>query len=152
MKIALITDRVNRYGGVPQYVTHLALSLAGDHEVTVFSQTFEDFEDAPLRRQEFQVTDSNVDHQDVSDLAGGGFDIVHTQHYEYPFASDVLTSHYCEAEGVQRLMSRGTNAIFKDAAVRGKSRSKSKYERDLLSTHGGKPLIVLAVDVIRFCQ
>ena len=115
MKIALVTPSVHGYGGVPNYVSSLARSMAAEHEISLFSVRAEGISNDKIRhRKVWGFGDSGLVHSLTFSLTSalllflsrfresGRFDIIHT-HGNFTGLEDVLTSHYCEAVELERL-------------------------------------------------
>ena len=115
MKIALITHSVHGYGGVPNYVSSLARSMAAEHEISLFCVNVEGLGDSNIRhRKVWGLNGNGLVHSLTFSLTSalllflsrfrksGRFDIIHT-HGNYTGLEDVMTSHYCEAEELERL-------------------------------------------------
>ncbi len=162
MKIAFITHSVYGHGGVPNYVSSLATSLAADHEISLFSVHVEG------------LSNANIHHRKVWDLGGSGpvqsltfslasafllflsrfresgrFDIIHT-HGNYTGLEDVMTSHYCEAVELERLRTQKLGApLFQKLQRLG----RTLLERQMVKGARGKALIVpsrrMKLDMIR---
>ena len=63
MKIALVTPSVHGYGGVPNYVSSLARSMAAEHEISLFSVRAEGISDADIHhRKVWGLGDSGLVH------------------------------------------------------------------------------------------
>jgi len=144
MKVALTSDDVDSIGGVTHYVSNLARAMARHHEVTIFSQTFEEMEDTGVRHRTVESVGGVASFRDVSALDSEEFDIIHGHHYEYPSVSDVLTSHYCEQEGIERMVVHGALALSGNSPAIRQSDEKARIEANLLASHDGNPLIVLS--------
>ena len=153
MKIALVTHRVHRHGGVPQYVASLATALALDHEVTVFSGGFEEMEDTTVHHHKVRALWANQFIQSVTFSVAsslllflsllkraGRFEIIHT-HGPYAAFTDVNTSHFCEAEEVERMRHQRTGVTLTE---RLQHRGTALLERGVVKQFHGKPLIVLS--------
>ena len=151
-RIALVAPLVHKHGGPPQYVAALATALAPDHEVTIFSHSFEDLKDTNLRHRGVWafggVFTSSVTFSLASSVLllvsrlkkAGRFDIVHA-HGDYTAIADVITSHFCEAEGVERLRRQGTGVTLGERLQR---RRTALLERGVVGLSKGKPLVVLS--------
>ena len=144
MKIALVSTHATSEEGVPHYVSNLARAMARHHEVTIFSQTFEEMEDTGVRHRTVESVGGVASFGDVSAVDSEEFDIIHSHDYEYPFVSDVLTSHYCEQEGVDRIVVHGALTLSANSPAIRQSHAKARIETKLLASHDGNPLIVLS--------
>ena len=144
MRIALVSRHVNNFREVPQYVGSLARALAKSQEVSIFSETFEGLEGTGVQHRPVQSIDAESVPSLVPSELTPRYDIVHSHHYDYPFKSDVITSHYCEREGLHRANSMAGRNTYGDSAVLLESAAKTVIERRLLVLHNGKPLIVLS--------
>ena len=144
MKIALVSRHVDDFAGVPRYVSSLARAFARNHEVTIFSETFEGLEGTGVAHQAVRWTGSAISLQDVSPLQNEEYDIVHSHHYEYPLASDVITSHFCEREGLDRIDLGVREEAYSNSALWSKGVAKAALEARLLELNNGSPLIVLS--------
>ena len=153
MRIALVTHHAHSHGGVPQYVIALATVLAQDHEVTIFSNDFEGLEDTAVRHRRVWAMGSSgflwpVTFSLWSSLLlilshlkkTGRFDIIHT-HGDYAAFADVNTSHFCEAEEVERLRRHRPGVTLGE---RLHHRVTALLEKGLVTQSKGKPLIVLS--------
>lgn len=152
MRIALVSHHVHRHGGPPQYVAALAAALALDHEVTIFSSSFEGLEHTGVRHRKVWAPDGDFVWSVTFPLAtslllllsrlkrAGRFDIVHT-HGDFPAFADVLTSHFCEAEEVERLRRQKTGVTLSEGL---RHRGTAWLERGVVRQSKGKPLIVLS--------
>jgi len=152
MRIALVAPRVHKHGGPPQYVAALATALAPDHEVTIFSYSFEDLEAANVCHRGVWAFGGGFASSVTFSLASslllfvsrlknaGRFDIVHT-HGDYTALADVITSHFCEAEGLERLHRQGTGVTLGE---RLQHRRTALLERGVVGLSKGKPLVVLS--------
>lgn len=163
MRIALVTHHAHRHGGVPQYVAALAEALALNHEVTIFSSSFEDLEDTRIRHRKVRsLGGSSLIRVATFSVVGSlllllsrlgkarRFDIVHAHNYDCVALADVLTFHYRvrEAwEGMRGQMTVGERirwqgwTVHEKLAVR-QSRGKSlivlseRMKREFLSHYG----------------
>jgi UDP-glucose:(heptosyl)LPS alpha-1,3-glucosyltransferase len=144
MKIALVTGQVNNFAGVHRYVSSLAGVLARSHEVTIFSETFEGLEGTPVGHQPVRRSGSAISMQDVSRLLNEEYDIVHAHHYKYPLTSDVITSHYCEREGLERMALAARRNPYGDPPPHLESVAKAAIESKVLERNSASPLIVLS--------
>lgn len=153
MRIALVTHHAHNHGGVPQYVVALATALAQNHEVTIFSSDFEGLEDTAVRHRRVWAMGSSGFVWPVmfplwSSLLlilsrlkkTGRFDIIHT-HGDYAAFADVNTSHFCEAEEVERLRRHRPGVTLGE---RLHHRVTALLERGVVKRSKGKPLIVLS--------
>lgn len=134
MKIALVTPNVHGYGGVPNYVSSLAKSMAAQHEISLFSVRAEDISSSNIRhRKVWGLGDSGLVHSLTFSLTSalllylsrfrksGRFDIIHT-HGNFTGLEDVLTSHYCEAAELIRLRTQTLGApLFQKLQLLGKN-------------------------------
>ena len=130
----------------------LATALAPDHEVTIFSHSFEDLEATNVCHRTVWAFGGGFALSVTFSLASsllflvlrlkkaGRFDIVHT-HGDYTAFADVITSHFCEAEGVERLRRQGTGVTLGERLQR---RGTALLERGVVGLSRGKPLIVLS--------
>jgi UDP-glucose:(heptosyl)LPS alpha-1,3-glucosyltransferase len=144
MKVALVSRHVNDFAGVPGHVSSLARALARNHEVTIFSETFEGLDGTGVAHQAVRWTGSAISLQDASPLQDAECDIVHSHHYDYPFPSDVMTSHYCEREGLDRIGLGVRDEDYSDSAIWSEGVAKAELELRLLELNKGSPLIVLS--------
>jgi len=157
MKIALVSRHAYSREGTPQYVTALAKALATSHEVTIFSESFEGLDDTAIQ------------HRRVRTVGGSGvlfdlmffitstlmlwrsrlgekdeFDIIHSHHYGSPFFADVITSHYCQQEGIDQ-MRRHAKDILRETPFQRLQRVGWVWiEKMLFGQRKRKPLIVVS--------
>ena len=120
MKIAFITHSVHGHGGVPNYVSSLARSMAADHEISLFCVNVEGPGSTNIRhRKVWGLNGNGLVHSLTFSLTSalllflsrfrksGRFDIIHT-HGNYTGLEDVMTSHYCEALELERLRTQNS--------------------------------------------
>ena len=154
MRIALVTHRVHRHGGVPQYVAALATALVPDHEVTIFSSSFEGLGDTDVRHRRVWALGSGFIWSVTFNLSSllllflshlkkeGGFDIIHAHAYDSTvLAANVITSHFCEAEDLERLRRQGSGVPPGERLER---QFKALLEKVLMRQSRRKSLIVLS--------
>ena len=116
MKIALVSNHTDVFGGVARYVNSLARALAADHEVTVFSAARAVLHDEGVHHQRVRTLGSQWSMVELTfplccAIAltryrlnwDSKFDIVHSHHYGAPLFADVITSHYCEQESIDQM-------------------------------------------------
>ncbi len=149
----MVTHHAYRHGGIPGYVAALATALAPNHEVTIFSSGFEGMEGTGVRHRRvlalggglirfatFCVTSSLLILLSRAKKAGS-FDIIHAHNYDCAALADVITSHFCEAEGCYQLRRQGPGVTLGKRLER---QSKALLERGLVSQSRERPFIVLS--------
>lgn len=154
MKIALVTYNVHRHRGVPLYVANLATALVQDHEVTIFSSGFEGLGDTGVRHRRVWAFGGGLIWPVTFNLSSslllfrsrlkkeGGFDIIHVHAYDSTTpTADLITSHFCEAEDLERLRRQRSGVTLGERLER---QVKALLEKALLWQSRGKPLIVLS--------
>jgi glycosyltransferase involved in cell wall biosynthesis len=143
MRIALVTHHAHAFAGVPQYVSCLARSLSAQHDVTVISSTFDGLEGTGIHHRRLRAIGSGGPVFELSFFLSSaitlwrerrseaGFDVVHSHHYSSPLFSDLLTSHYCEVEGIRQVRRRPTGAPVPGFRQRLRSRIMAAMEAAL---------------------
>ena len=124
MKIALVTQDVHRYAGVPSYVASLATAMAVDHEVSIFSASADELGRAGIyHHRVWALSGSGFVRSFTFSLTStlllflsrirerGRYDIIHT-HGDYTGLEDIITSHYCHAAEIERLRQSPKKASF----------------------------------------
>ena len=111
MKIAFIAYDVNRQGGPAKVTAALVERFCEDHQVSVFSHTIEGIDLSKIKhykvpavtRPKFLayitfLVSSTIMLAILSLFRKRDFDIIHG--YVCAFSTDVITFHFCEAEGL----------------------------------------------------
>lgn len=165
MKIALVTPDVHPNAGVPNYVASLAVALAVEHQVSIFSVAAHGLGDSGIVHHRVWALGGNgflrsLTFSMVSALLlflsrfrnSGRYDIIHT-HGDYIGLENVLTSHYCQAVELdrhrrntdkvpigQRLQRFGMNLLERRMVNRPRSKPiivpSEHMKRDLIKHHG----------------
>lgn len=155
MKIALVTRHAYSREGMPQYVTALARALATSHEVTIFSGKFEGLDGTAIRHREVRTIGGSGVLFDISffiastimlwrSRLGDEFDIVHSHHYGSPFFVDVVTSHYCQQEGIDQVMRHADGIPRESFFWRAHRLGWVWIEKMLFGRQKSRPLIVVS--------
>ena len=156
MRIALIVTRVNSYLGAPHYVASLARALAVEHDVTVFSTEFRGLDGQSVKHRQvkgfgtgtlFDRTfslDSAAKLREARLSGSENFDVVNSHHYGTAFVSNVVTSHYCEQEGVRRMRFNAPGLGSELTGEKLLSLAKAQIENALFGPMTTTNLIVLS--------
>lgn len=157
MKIALVSRHAYGLEGVPCHVTALARALATSHQVTIFSDRFEGLDGTAVRHRRVRAVGGSGFVFDVtffitstlmlwiSRLKGKDqFDIIHSHHYGSPFFSDVITSHYCQREGIYQMRSQVDDMPSQNPLQRLQKVGWARVEKMLFGRRKSKALIVLS--------
>ena len=155
IKIALVSRHAYGREGTPQYVTALARALATSHEVTIFSGKFEGLDGKGIRHRRVRTISSSGVLFDISFLIASTimlwrsrledeFDIVHSHHYGSPFFVDVVTSHYCQQEGIDRVRRHGDGILRESFFWRAQRLGWVWIEKMLFGRRKSRPLIVVS--------
>ncbi len=112
MRIAFITNDVNHQGGPAKVTAALVERLCEDHQVSVFSHTIEGIDLSKIKhhrvpaimRPKFLsyisfLSSSTIILAVLSLFRKRDFDIIHG--YVCAFSTNVITSHFCEKEGLR---------------------------------------------------
>ena len=114
LKIAFIAHHVNFEAGPATVTAHLVERLCEDHQVSVFSNTINGID--LLKVKHYKVPElrcakslahitflisSTLLLAALSLLRKTDFDIIHSTGYDSAFSSNVITSHFCEKEGLR---------------------------------------------------
>ena len=112
MRIAFITPSVNYQAGPAKVTAALIERLCEDHQVSVFSHSIEGIDLSKIRYYKVPVVTrpkilrgitflvfSTIILAVFSLLRKRDFDIIHSTDYVFP--TDVITSHFCEREGLR---------------------------------------------------
>jgi UDP-glucose:(heptosyl)LPS alpha-1,3-glucosyltransferase len=110
LRIGFLVHDYNRFGGHSRYVAELACRFRRDHEVHVFSNTFDEPDPTRITHHHVPAWRANALTTVLSFMlpvtwaVRGSFDIVHAQGL-CGFRQDVVTAHMCQAgwtDGVKR--------------------------------------------------
>ncbi len=112
MKIAFIAPSVNHQAGPAKVTAALIERLCQDHQVSVFSHSIEGIDLSKIRYHKVPAVTcpkilegitflvfSTIILAVLSLLRKRDFDIIHST--DYVFSTDVITSHFCEREGLR---------------------------------------------------
>ena len=151
MKIAFITHSIHGHGGVPNYVSSLAKSMAAEHEIYLFSVHAEGISNANIHHRKIWGLDGSGLVQTLtftltSALSlylsrfreSGRFDIIHT-HGNYTGLENVMTSHFCEAVELERLWTQKSGVSLFQKIYR---LGTTFLEKRMVKGAKGKALIV----------
>lgn len=121
MRIAVIAPGVHHQAGPAEVTAALVERLCEDHQVSVFSHTIEGIDLSKIRHYKVPVVthpeflayitflvSSTIILTALSFLRKRSFDIIHSAGCCCAFSADVITSHFCEKEGLRL---EKTNAI-----------------------------------------
>lgn len=166
MKIALVVGRANVHEGVPFYVSALATALAYNHEVTIFSASFEGLEKGDIRhRRVWTIGRSGIVFL-VTFIIGvtlllwwarfiqrANFDVIHSHFIWVPFFAQVITSHYCEREAILAMERWGKKSLRPSLYKKIHQNVWALIEKRQFRKSGRKPIIAvshsLKADLIR---
>ncbi len=112
MRIAVIAPGVHHQAGPARVTAALVEQLCQDHQVSVFSHTIGGIDLSKIKHHKVPVitrpkflssitwlVSSNIIFAVLSLLKKRDFDIIHS--VDYLFYADVITSHFCEREGMR---------------------------------------------------
>jgi hypothetical protein len=114
LKIAFIAPDVHHHAGPARVTTALIERLCEDHQVSVFSHTIEGIELSKIKHHKVPaimhpkflsyisfLVSSTIILTALSLLRKRDFDIIHSAGCCCAFSTDVITSHFCEGEGLR---------------------------------------------------
>ena len=166
MKIALVVGRANVHEGVPFYVSALATVLAYNHEVTIFSSSFEGLEKGDIRQRRVWTIGGSSIVFDATFIISvtlllwwakfikrADFDIIHSHFIWVPFFAQVVTSHYCEREAILAMDRQGKGLPRASLSKKFHRNRQALIEKRQFGKSGRKPIIAvshsLKADLIR---
>jgi len=113
VRIAIIAPSVHHQSGPAKVTAALVERLCKDHQVSVFSHTIEGVDLSKIKhykvpaftRPKFLayitfLVSSTIILTALSFLRKRNFDIIHSEGWCCAFSTDVITSHFCEKEGL----------------------------------------------------
>ena len=114
MRIAVITSGVHHQAGPAKVTAALVESLCEDHQVSVFSHNIEGIDLSKIKRYKVPavtrpnflayltfLVSSTIILTALSFLRKRSFDIIHSAGCCCAFSTNVITSHFCEKEGLR---------------------------------------------------
>jgi UDP-glucose:(heptosyl)LPS alpha-1,3-glucosyltransferase len=175
LRIAFVVHDYNRHMGHSRYVAELAARYKRDHEVTVFSNTFEEPETAGITHRHVPSWRANALTTILSfivpatAMVRGRFDIVHAQGL-CGFHHNVATAHFCQPGWYEALAGANGRLTWRQAMSRMLITPPERFAlakrstrrviaisgrvRDDLAMHYGRrdgvPVIYHGVDLVTF--
>ena len=114
MRIAIVSPAVHFHSGPARATAALVERLCEDHQVSVFSHTIDGIDLSKIRHHKVPavtrpnflayitfLVSSTIILAVLSLRKKGGFDIIHSAGCCCAFPTDVVTSHFCEKEGLR---------------------------------------------------
>ena len=142
MRIAIVSPAVNLHSGPARVTAALVERLCEDHQVSVFSHTIDGIDLSKIRHHKVPavtrpnvlayitfLVSSTIILAVLSLRKKGGFDIIHSAGCCCAFPTDVVTSHFCEKEGLRLENSNAIDMPHRSIGQRLKALDHRAYRR-----------------------
>jgi len=142
MRIAIVSPAVHFHSGPARVTAALVERLCEDHQVSVFSHTIDGIDLSKIRHHKVPavtrpnflayitfLVSSTIILAVLSLRKKGGFDIIHSAGCCCAFPTDVVTSHFCEKEGLRLENSNAIEMPHRTIGQRLKALDHRAYRR-----------------------